>query len=152
MGSSELLKAVQNEARELAEELPFQTYLARVQRDSRLARLSHQLVHDMVEASGISEVGGRRSYGLFRDELFGVDDAIAQVAEYFGAAARRLDVRKRILVLVGPPGCGKSTLVNTLKQVSRTARGRRTAPSTRSRAAPSTRSRYISFLATSAQT
>ena len=67
-------------------------------------------------ASGISEVGGRRSYGLFRDELFGVDDAIAQVAEYFGAAARRLDVRKRILVLVGPPGCGKSTLVNTLKQ------------------------------------
>jgi serine protein kinase len=116
VGSSGLLKAVQDEARELAEELPFQTYLGRVEKNPRLARLSHQLVHDMIQAAGVSEDGGQPSYGLFGDELFGVDDAIAQVAEYFGAAARRLDVRKRILVLVGPPGCGKSTLVNTLKQ------------------------------------
>ena len=38
------------------------------------------------------------------------------MADYFRAAGRRLDVRKRILLLVGPPGSGKSTLVNTLKK------------------------------------
>ena len=38
MGSSELLKAVQDEARELTEELSFQTYLGRVEKNPRLAR------------------------------------------------------------------------------------------------------------------
>jgi serine protein kinase len=41
---------------------------------------------------------------------------LKQVVGYFRAAGRRLDVRKRILLLVGPPGTGKSTLVNTLKK------------------------------------
>ena len=38
------------------------------------------------------------------------------VEEYFAPAARRLDIRKRILMLVGPVGGGKSTLVTLLKK------------------------------------
>jgi serine protein kinase len=112
-----ILKGVQQEARELSAEMPFEAYVERVQQDRRLARLSHQLVYDMILAAGVTvDRSGRRTYELFTDELFGAEDALAQIVEYFQAAARRLDVRKRILLLVGPPGCGKSTLVNTIKQ------------------------------------
>ncbi|WKL00774.1 hypothetical protein Q0F98_28065 [Paenibacillus amylolyticus] len=49
------------------------------------------------------------------------------VEEYFHSAARRLDVRKRILLLMGPVSGGKSTLVTLLKrgleQFSRTEKG-----------------------------
>jgi len=38
------------------------------------------------------------------------------VEEYFHSAARRLDVRKRILLLMGPVSGGKSTLVTLLKK------------------------------------
>jgi len=112
-----LLKEIQQQTRELTGEMPFEAYLATVQADPRLARLSHQLIYDMIVAAGVTRDGaGRPRYGLFRDELFGVDDAVSQVVEYFAAAARRHEVRKRILLLVGPPGCGKSTLVNAIKQ------------------------------------
>ena len=47
--------------------------------------------------------------------------------EYFHPAAKRLDVRKRILLLMGPVSGGKSTLVTMLKRgletYSRTDRG-----------------------------
>jgi serine protein kinase len=59
---------------------------------------------------------GVTQFELFHDRLFGVDHAISQVVEYFAGAAKRLEVRKRILLLIGPPGCGKSTLVNTMKE------------------------------------
>ena len=38
------------------------------------------------------------------------------VEEYFHPAAKRLDVRKRILLLMGPVSGGKSTIVTMLKR------------------------------------
>ncbi|WP_408647305.1 P-loop NTPase family protein [Ureibacillus thermosphaericus] len=48
--------------------------------------------------------------------------------EYFHPAAKRLDVRKRILLLMGPVSGGKSTIVTLLKtrigkNISRTDEG-----------------------------
>ena len=112
-----LLKGIQQEARELTRELPFEAYLERVRKEPKLARLSHALIHDMILASGArTDELGQTEYDLFRDRLFGVDDVIEQVVDYFGAASERLEMRKRILLLVGPPGCGKSTLVNAIKE------------------------------------
>ncbi len=117
METTGLLKGIQQEARQLTAEMPFETYLEKVKQDRKLARLSHALVYDMIVESGLKrDRAGVPRYELFRDDLFGVDEAIAQVVEYFAAAARRHETRKRILLLVGPPGCGKSTLVNAIKQ------------------------------------
>ncbi|PJO43212.1 protein prkA, partial [Lysinibacillus xylanilyticus] len=60
--------------------------------------------------------------------IFGLETAIERlVEEYFHPAARRLDVRKRILLLMGPVSGGKSTIVTLLKrgleQFSRTDEG-----------------------------
>src|SRR2546428_2790971 len=97
--------------------MPFEAYVDQVRKDRRLARLSHELICDSIVDAGVSiDLRGQRHYDLWKDELFGADSAITQVVEYFAASARRLEVRKRILLLIGPPGCGKSTLVNTIKE------------------------------------
>ena len=54
---------------------------------------------------------------LFSRELFGLEESLERlVEEYFHPAAKRLDVRKRILLLMGPVSGGKSTLVTMLKK------------------------------------
>jgi len=82
----------------------------------------------MIKDAGIEEVDGRRKYNFFSNQLFGLEDALERlVEEYFHPSAKRLDVRKRILLLMGPVSGGKSTLVTMLKRgletYSRTDRG-----------------------------
>ena len=50
------------------------------------------------------------------NELFGIDDTIERVVDYFKAAAAGSEVGRRLLLLLGPPSGGKSTLVILLKR------------------------------------
>ena len=60
---------------------------------------------------------GRRQYNFFSNQLFGLEESLERlVEEYFHPAAKRLDVRKRILLLMGPVSGGKSTLGAMLKR------------------------------------
>jgi serine protein kinase len=82
----------------------------------------------MIKDAGVEEVNGKRKYKFFSNQLFGLEEALERlVEEYFHPAAKRLDVRKRILLLMGPVSGGKSTLVSLLKRgleaYSRTDRG-----------------------------
>jgi serine protein kinase len=107
----------------------FAEYLEIVTKNPQVADLAHARVYDMIMAAGVDEPEGRpKQYRFFRSEIFGLDKALQQIVdEYFAPAAKRLDVRKRILMLVGPVGGGKSTLVTMLKRglerYSRTEQG-----------------------------
>ncbi len=58
-----------------------------------------------------------RRYNFFSGQLFGLEESLERlIEEYFHPAAKRLDVRKRILLLMGPVSGGKSTLVSLLKR------------------------------------
>ncbi|WP_059051745.1 PrkA family serine protein kinase [Paenibacillus senegalimassiliensis] len=106
----------------------FKQYIEMLAKDPTPAMTAHARVYEMIESFGVEEVNGRKRYKFFEQEIFGLDRAIEKlVEEYFHSAARRLDVRKRILLLMGPVSGGKSTLVTLLKRglekFSRTDKG-----------------------------
>jgi serine protein kinase len=96
----------------------FAEYLDIVKKNPRVAQTAHSRVYDMIAKAGIeTDAQGNKKYLFFSKELFGLDRAIERlVEEYFHSAARRLDVRKRILLLMGPVSGGKSTIVTMLKK------------------------------------
>jgi serine protein kinase len=86
------------------------------QAPERIARSSHQYIWDMIRATFIQDNDGHYHCKLFEDELFGIDEAIDRVIDYFKAAAAGSEVGRRLLLLLGPPSGGKSTLVILLKR------------------------------------
>ena len=94
----------------------FWEYFDRVRENPRLARLSHARVHDLIADAGVDEGPDGPRYRFFTEDLFGLERTLSQLVDYFHSAARRLEVRKRILLLMGPVGGGKSTLVTLLKR------------------------------------
>lgn len=106
----------------------FAEYLALLKENSDVAQTAHSRIYNMIKSAGISEVEGVKKYGFFSNQLFGLEEALERVVEeYFHPSAKRLDVKKRILLLMGPVSGGKSTLVTMLKrgleQYSRTDEG-----------------------------
>src|SRR5215471_10867217 len=68
-----------------------------------------------------------RARELFKRELFGIDEPLSRVVDYFKAAAAGSDVGRRLLLLLGPPSGSKSTMAILLKrgleEYSRTDQG-----------------------------
>jgi serine protein kinase len=82
----------------------------------RVARSSHQYIWDMIRATCSDNGEGPLRCRLFEDDLFGIDEAIERVVDYFKAAAAGSEVGRRLLLLLGPPSGGKSSLVILLKR------------------------------------
>jgi serine protein kinase len=122
MSAADFLRQIEEQRRlekQISWEGTFRDYLEIVQRNPKVANLAHARIYDMIMSAGVEErgEGQPKEYKFFTSELFGLDRTLQQlVEEYFAPAARRLDVRKRILLLVGPVGGGKSTLVTMLKR------------------------------------
>lgn len=95
----------------------FAEYLEILKETPLVAQSAHSRVYNMIRDAGIEEVNGTKKYNFFSGQLFGLEDSLERlIEEYFHPAAKRLDVRKRILLLMGPVSGGKSTLVSLLKR------------------------------------
>lgn len=117
MELQEMLVQIKEEEKQLAWEGTFAEYFEMAIKEPRISRLAHARVYDMILDAGVKTGRlGQQEYSLFSDDLFGVEKTIQQVIDYFAAAARRLETRKRILLLMGPPATGKTTLANLIKR------------------------------------
>ncbi len=105
----------------------FQDYLGLLEENPLICRTSYQRVYDMVLSYGVTESEERREktvhYNFFddpmeegRDGLFGLDKSIAKFMNVIKAAAHHFGPERRILMLHGPVGSSKSTIVRLLKK------------------------------------
>lgn len=116
----DILKKIEmyrHEEEKLKWEGTFGEYLEIVKEKPWVAQSAHSRVYNMIKDAGVEDVKGQKRYQFFSNQLFGLEEALERlVEEYFHPAAKRLDVRKRILLLMGPVSGGKSTLVTMLKR------------------------------------
>src|SRR5690606_2324447 len=116
------------EENQLKWEGTFADYLQLLKDRKEVAQTAHSRIYEMIRSAGVEEQDGRKVYQFFNKESFGLEETIERlVEEYFHPAAKRLDVKKRVLLLMGPVSGGKSTIVTLLKrgleQFSRTDEG-----------------------------
>lgn len=128
MGILDKIARFREEEEKLKWEGTFADYLELLKEKPWIAQSAHSRIYNMIKDAGVEETESGKKYRFFSHELFGLEEALERlVEEYFHPAAKKLDVRKRILLLMGPVSGGKSTLVTLLKrgleQYTRTERG-----------------------------
>jgi serine protein kinase len=117
----------------------FEEYLELVRQDPKIARTAYQRLYDMVMSYGCEEYRRNREtlihYNFFddpfengKDAVFGADKALMELVRVFQSAAHRYGTERRVILLHGPVGTAKSTIVRLLKKgmehYSRTEDGR----------------------------
>ena len=125
--------------RDLHWEGTFEGYLEVVRNDPSVARTAYQRIYDMIVSYGYDEYTQFREslihYRFFddpfengKDAVFGLDKPLMELVRIFQSAARRYGTERRVLLLHGPVGTAKSTIVRLLKKgleaYSRTEEGR----------------------------
>jgi serine protein kinase len=105
----------------------FWDYLKIVEEDPNVARNAHQRLYDMVMSYGTHEYVDAKKhivhYKFFddpddggRDSIFGLDVPLMKFVSALKAAAKGYGTEHRVLLLHGPVGSSKSTMVRLLKK------------------------------------
>jgi len=111
------LEEYRDRERELMWEGNFAQYFEIATTKPEVARLSHERIYHMIMDAGVDTTRtGEPRYKFFSQEIFGIEKPLQQIVDYFHSAAQRLEVRKRVLLLMGPVGGGKSTIVHLMKR------------------------------------
>jgi len=111
------LEEYRDRERELQWEGTFAQYFEIATKKPQVGRLSHERIYHMIMDAGMEITRtGEPHYSFFGQEIFGIEKPLQQIVEYFHSAAQRLEVRKRVLLLMGPVGGGKSTIVYLIKR------------------------------------
>ncbi len=111
------LEEYRDRERELMWEGNFAQYFEIACKKPEVAQLSHERIYHMIMDAGVDTTRtGEPRYKFFSQEIFGIEKPLQQIVDYFHSAAQRLEVRKRVLLLMGPVGGGKSTIVYLLKR------------------------------------
>lgn len=115
----------------------FDDYLNLVESDPMVVRNAWQRLLDMIESHGYDAPerrGDPKRWRLFsdpfgrgRDAVFGLDEPLSRLVETIRGGAMHLGPEKRVILLHGPVGSAKSTVVRMLKkgleQYSKAAEG-----------------------------
>lgn len=94
----------------------FPEYYTLVKKNKHYANLSTQRLYRMIMSHGTTIEDGKVKYNFFKNKIFGADEQIDKIMKYFKAASMGLDIKKRVLLLLGPPGGGKSMILSLLKK------------------------------------
>jgi serine protein kinase len=111
------LEEFRDRERGLQWEGTFAQYFEIATKKPQVSRLSHERIYHMIMDAGTETTRtGDPHYNFFSQEIFGIEKPLQQIVDYFHSAAQRLEVRKRILLLMGPVGGGKSSIVYLIKR------------------------------------
>jgi len=111
------LEEYRDRERGLSWEGTFAQYFELASKKPAISRLSHERIYHMIMDAGAETTRtGDQHYKFFKKEIFGIEKPLQQIVDYFHSAAQRLEVRKRILLLMGPVGGGKSTIEYLIKR------------------------------------
>ena len=105
----------------------FDDYLDLVIRNPRVTRTAFQRIYDMIVSHGVEEYSEHKRktlrYRFFddvehsgADAIYGLEQPLMKMVNIFKSAAQRYGTEKRILLLHGPVGSAKSTMVRLLKK------------------------------------
>jgi serine protein kinase len=105
----------------------FEEYLRMVRENPRITRTAFQRLYDMILSHGKTEYIDNKKrlirYHFFHDEQFGGRDAVfgldvplMKLVNVFKSAAQGYGTEKRVILLHGPVGSSKSTIVRLLKK------------------------------------
>ncbi len=95
----------------------FAQYFEIASKKPEVGRLSHERIYHMIMDAGVETTRtSEQHHKFFSQEIFGIEKPLQQIVDYFHSAAQRLEVRKRVLLLMGPVGGGKSTIVYLIKR------------------------------------
>jgi len=125
---SEILKRLSSKFdkekfKKLNEEMSFSEYLDLVYNRPRLARTAYQYLYDMIMSKGTSKVERYRKtyvhYNFFDNSdtpIFGLSETLHQLVQFFKGAAGGYGPERRVLLLHGPVGSSKSTILRCIKK------------------------------------
>lgn len=109
--------------KKLNEEMSFEDYLSLVYEKPKLARSSYQYLYDMIVSKGTSKIEKYRKtyihYNFFDDKnipVFGLEETLHQIVQFFKGAAGKYGPERRVLLLHGPVGSSKSTILRCIKK------------------------------------
>ena len=127
-----------NDYRKLHWEGSFEDYLKIIRENPRVTRTAFQRIYDMILSHGKTEYIDNKKrlirYHFFHDEpnggrdaVYGLDVPLMKLVNVFKSAAQGYGTEKRVILLHGPVGSSKSTIVRLLKkgleEYSRTPEG-----------------------------
>ncbi len=105
----------------------FAEYLDIVRQSPRVTRTAYQRLYDMILGFGTEEISVNKEkvhrYKFFddpidggQDAVFGLDRTLMNLVNVLKSAAHRYGTERRVLLLHGPVGSSKSTIVRLLKK------------------------------------
>src|SRR3954449_13576897 len=113
--------------KELHWEGSLEEYLKIVRENPRVTRTAFQRIYDMILSHGKTEYIDNKKrvirYHFFHDEpnggrdaVYGLDVPLMKLVNVFKSAAQGYGTEKRVILLHGPVGSAKSTIVRLLKK------------------------------------